>query len=337
MIIFKNEGLMPLEAATTFGLNAKVGENPIGFFGTGLKYAIAITLRLGGTFRLFLGEIEYEFYVKTTDFRGKDFDVIRMKKRKSRLGRWSYQALSFTTELGKHWEPWMAVRELESNMRDEVRGSSCDYSSSYDVAQQLFPCVDYTVIMIECPEMEEAYDNLDQIFMPEKKLLFENSALQIFEGQSDYIFYRGLRVTDIEDRPSLFTYNFTLGVALTEDRTSKWTYIDRSTIMGTWLDIQDQEMMEQVMSADEDKNFEGILDWDTPYTTPGTTYMGELGRRIMSGEYIPKRMRTYHTEIHKDTDEESIDVPLMRGQIEWLIENIEGNDPIINILKESIY
>src|SRR4030066_94299 len=44
-ISFQNPGLIPLECITTFGLSAKDTANPIGQFGTGLKYAISIILR----------------------------------------------------------------------------------------------------------------------------------------------------------------------------------------------------------------------------------------------------------------------------------------------------
>ena len=36
----------------TMGASVKKSNNPIGFFGTGLKYAIAVTLRLGGSIKI---------------------------------------------------------------------------------------------------------------------------------------------------------------------------------------------------------------------------------------------------------------------------------------------
>jgi hypothetical protein len=40
MLFFCTPGLIDLEAVFTFGVHAKETENPIGYFGTGLKYAI---------------------------------------------------------------------------------------------------------------------------------------------------------------------------------------------------------------------------------------------------------------------------------------------------------
>ena len=44
-IIFENPGTLDPRAITIMGLNVKENTNPIGYFGTGFKYGIAITLR----------------------------------------------------------------------------------------------------------------------------------------------------------------------------------------------------------------------------------------------------------------------------------------------------
>lgn len=53
VVQFRTPGLIPLEAFDTMGISAKVGDHPIGRFGTGLKYAVAVILREGGIIRLF--------------------------------------------------------------------------------------------------------------------------------------------------------------------------------------------------------------------------------------------------------------------------------------------
>lgn len=45
MIIFRNKGVIDPKSITTFGVSSKENPGAIGFFGTGLKYAIAILLR----------------------------------------------------------------------------------------------------------------------------------------------------------------------------------------------------------------------------------------------------------------------------------------------------
>lgn len=336
MIVFTNDGLMPLEAATSFGINVKMGESPIGFFGTGLKYAIAVCLRLGGKFRLFLGEVEYEFYVKESDFRGKEFGFIHMKKRKGWNSRWTYQKLAYTTELGKHWEPWMAVREIESNTRDE-NGTSCILEGD----QVPFIADNQTMIIIECPEMEDAYADLGSIFMPEKKLIQEIGPLQIFEGLSPYVFFRGLRVTDLS-KPSLFTYNFNLGITLTEDRTSKWPWSDMSRIMECVMTGNNQHIIDTIMDAEPDTFYESEFPWDQAYVQPTATYVGALGYRISSGGTVPTRMKSWYDTMNApDEVDKYLDVKLKRSQINELIDLMEsyprdGCEEVIAQLKKAL-
>ena len=44
-VIFENPGTLDPRALTIMGLNAKENTNPIGYFGTGFKYGVAIALR----------------------------------------------------------------------------------------------------------------------------------------------------------------------------------------------------------------------------------------------------------------------------------------------------
>ena len=45
-IVHSTPGLIDLRAFTTFGVNSKPNsKNPIGYFGTGLKYAVAVLAR----------------------------------------------------------------------------------------------------------------------------------------------------------------------------------------------------------------------------------------------------------------------------------------------------
>jgi hypothetical protein len=311
---------MPLEAATTFGINVKFGENPIGFFGTGLKYAIAVCVRLGGKFRLFIGNTEYEFYVKPEDFRGKEFGFIRMRKRTSFMKGWSYQKLAYTTELGKNWHPWMAIRELASNTKDEKgQWFQCDeeYFKNHVIGDYVKS--DHTTIVIECPEMEEAF-NEEEIFLPEKEMIAEIGPVQIFKGSSNHIFNQGLRVTDL-DKPSFYTYNFTAGITLTEDRTSKYPYIDDYRIMEALMATTSIEMIEPILDDEDQKYHEASLPFDQTMMRPRETFLGEIAARAATGRVLPKRVRTLYRTIQEEAIiEELITVKMKAGDIVWLRE-----------------
>lgn len=45
MIVFENAGELDVRAATLIGVNVKESANPVGFFGTGLKYVLACVAR----------------------------------------------------------------------------------------------------------------------------------------------------------------------------------------------------------------------------------------------------------------------------------------------------
>lgn len=50
MILFQNPGALDLRAISMVGLTSKTGEDTIGRFGTGFKYALAVVTRGGGSF-----------------------------------------------------------------------------------------------------------------------------------------------------------------------------------------------------------------------------------------------------------------------------------------------
>lgn len=105
-LVFKNPGHIDPVSITTFGISAKDTESAIGMFGTGLKYAVAVLLRNGYKITIYSGDKTYEFDVANNDVRNKTFNHVTMNG----------EFISFTTELGKFWEPWMAVRELVCNL-----------------------------------------------------------------------------------------------------------------------------------------------------------------------------------------------------------------------------
>ncbi len=293
IVFYTPKSEVPLEAFTTFGVSAKPNSsNPIGFFGTGLKYAVAVTLRLGGRFRLYVGGVEYEFYTKEADFRGTAVDFVRMRKRKTFTAPWSYTKLPFTLALGKTWKAWQAVRELESNTRDEggdswltqVPTEDCDYHGRPG-----------TSIVIECTEMEEEYEKLDQIFRPEMPLIYEDEDLKVFDAPSKYVFYRGLRVHEPR-HPSLMTYDFKR-TELTEDRTLKYSYYDMGRIRDSLLQRGEKAVIDKLLDMPKE-SFEYSLEFDMSAraVSPSTAalYSAVTHALARPGASVPPRLVTWH-------------------------------------------
>jgi len=317
-LCFVTPGLIDLRAFTTFGFNAKPNtDNPIGFFGTGLKLSVAVIARLGCRVTVLVDGVQHEFYTKETDFRGKSFDVIRMRKRKSLMARWNYQEMPFTTELGKNWEPWQVYRELESNTRDE--GGHTLVVDDEEPHGMSFLNDDHrgkTVIIIDQPEIVACHDERETIFLETGELEPKtNGRIEVYDRESNYLFYRGMRVIAL-DKPSKFTYNITCEQRLTEDRTLyNWNAFWE--VRYFWTGCEDADLVDRLLELDEEKFWEGNIDFDQDSTTFHTTTFEKRVRVKIAAESIGlSRAVTYAEKrnIGEDTDP---NVTITRRRSEW--------------------
>ena len=270
-VVFTTPGLIPLEAFTTFGVNAKPNStNPFGYFGTGLKYAIAVCLRNGCKVVLWRGDIKYTFYVSTKDFRGKDFDFVRMKKEtRNFAGLWasSYTQLPFTLELGKNWELWQAFRELETNTRDENGWTTLvDNPGINDDA-------DLTRIEVHGSRFVDEYHEMGRHFLADGKVVREDEAIQVIDRPSKSVYYRGVRIMDLKEEAE-FTYNILSTVELTEDRTAKYPFLIEQLISQYWLESEDEERVQRVATTSQWES--RGLSYGYAYATPSRAWTPEV-------------------------------------------------------------
>lgn len=174
MISFITPAALPIEAATTMGVSVKESDNAIGKFGTGLKYAIAGVLRLGGKVEISIDGDSFEFVAKEADIRGRSFRIVHCNG----------QPCGFTTDLGKHWEAWQLFRELASNALDE--GGRWENGSAPNSAGR-------TVIRVECREVEDSERN-EQVFLGTRQCLLDSTmGAQVFEGANPHYYFNGIR------------------------------------------------------------------------------------------------------------------------------------------------
>lgn len=244
-IYFVNPGEIDLRAVTTMGVNVKLGENPFGEFGTGVKYAIAGVLRLGGQMTIWSGEQAYVFHSLTENIRGKSFDVVHMSSVDGDL------TLGFTTDLGKHWEPWMIYRELRSNAMDE----------GGNVASAVAPAVGTTIVKVDCEAIAQAHGSrltfwLDSEF---NEALWKGHGLEIFGGTSQCLFYHGVRATATENGKTenwQFRYNLTGKHQLTEDRTLASFYSAKQAIGMALCLCDNKEILEAILGEEPESNLD---------------------------------------------------------------------------------
>lgn len=196
MIVFKNEGILDINSIITFGVSVKEKESAIGFFGTGLKYAIAVLLRTGCDISIKSGEDVYNFGTEELIVRGKSFPIITMNGKQ----------LSFTTEYGKTWELWQAARELYSNCIDEGGNVTNEIDDGFCGTQVVVQGYPFDLVW------KERFT-----FLLSAPVLWANDTLEVCEGTSEHVYYQGIRAYSLPTK-SKFTYNLKTHQKLTEDR-----------------------------------------------------------------------------------------------------------------------
>lgn len=214
-IQFITPGILDDRAFTIFGLSAKETSNPVGKFGTGLKYAIAICLRHGLTVNLTTSTLEESstryFSSHTAFMRNTQYQEIFLTDLHG-----IDIPLPFTTQLGQNWSLWQAIRELHANTKDEKGWISFEAGEDLDVEPN------YTIIEIsgDSPELSDIIDRW-QYFFPDldpADLLHSHNNIDIYQSANPGAVYRqGYLVYQIPD--AVYSYNVHMDLLLTEDRT----------------------------------------------------------------------------------------------------------------------
>lgn len=267
MIIFQNPGMIDLDAALMMGASVKEGDSPIGYFGTGLKFAIATILRQErGRIWINHGNRRTAFIASPQRLRGKEFNVVYRIDRIDGVQQ-EPQVLGFTTELGRNWEPWMAFRELGTNALDEgggyeLHGDDSDLSIAGE-----------TIIHVK--GIDDVWHNRRSIIL-EGKPLISSQNVHIHEGSSIYAFYRGVRIFR-SSKPFAYTYNIQSPIELTEDRTAKHPFQLSLAIERAIGALEDQRLLRRMLTVGEGF-FEHDLDVPA-YGSPGDAF-NEAARKL---------------------------------------------------------
>ena len=250
-VTFQNKGLIDLRALKTFGVSAKESANAIGYFGTGLKYALAILLREGCEVAVYRGRKKYSFTSKETKIRGETFNLVHMNG----------QALGFTTALGKDWELWQAFRELWCNTIDE--GGDVGKLATKGEAGA-------TTVVVKGEAFDEVYERRHTVILldePDLRL----DGVEVHYKPSEYLYYRGIRVLKLR-HPSAMTYNVTRTISLTEDRTVRFSWEPLNIIKNAITKSTDVAFLEKILTAGQGQ-YEHSFDFDDLSQNPGTTFV----------------------------------------------------------------
>lgn len=279
MIVFQNPGEIDVRSISTFGVSVKAGDNPIGFFGTGLKYAIAVLLRTGHEVTIFSGLRRIDFGLLAEDVRGQEFQFVTMA-----VDGAAPSPIGFTTQLGKQWELWMAYRELACNCQDEqgtIRHTTADVQSPED---------GQTTIVVRGDAFESVYQDR-HLYILDDQPQITSDMLEVRTRQGHALFYRGVQVMQL-NKPGLYTYNLLAKLELTEDRTVKSSWEVSHRLATNILKSKDKRFLFDVLTAD-DHHFESGLDfhgWGVPPSDEFIETVGSIAqdRRLKVNETAMK-------------------------------------------------
>ena len=231
-VVFRNPGTIDPASITTFGVSSKEKAGAIGFFGTGLKYAIAILLREGCRISIHTGGERLEFGTERARVRVDDFTFVTMNG----------ERLGFTTELGKTWELWSAFRELYCNCQDE-NGEVYEVDNALPIGVRQ----DETVITVDGEAFRDVWARRSEIILG-KPPIYKHEGVHVCGGVSEYVFYRGVRAAQLST-PSRFTYDIQRKLDLTEDRTIKYDWDVGNAIKRAWMECDDPNLIDAAILA----------------------------------------------------------------------------------------
>lgn len=254
-VYFCNAEPIDLNAIALMGVSVKVGNNPIGFFGTGLKFSIATLLRTGHQVELIRSGESVPFAIHSEVIRGEDFDRVKMGD----------ELLGFTTKLGRNWEPWQAYRELHCNCTDE--GGVIDAE---------IPAGRWgTIFAVDGEAIEQCHRNRHEIFLSSAPV-FATDKCEIHRGDGAHAFYRGVRAHK-QGRPALFNYNILAQLDLTEDRTIKNTYMLEHYAENSICDCDDEDLIQAALMAPQG-TYEHGFDYSGRCYKPSDAFMSVTHR-----------------------------------------------------------
>lgn len=267
VITFVNKIALDLKLLTVLGVSVKDGENAIGKYGTGVKYALSVLAREKVPTYLILDGVEYELRTVKDEFRNKDFDVVYLNE----------IALPFCTNYGLNWTLEDAYRELASNNIDEdgeIYVGSPNENSDESTAG--------TVIIVHSPDMCEIHSTGEVMLNKgDYRLVSKNFYCEMFvthkEGQTipRRIYFQGIKSFEFEpDSNPLFLYNFLNGVNLSEDRkiSSIWNieYNIKMTVVSL---IKDRDLLLYILEDKEEDVYEHSLDYASSGHTPSEQFI----------------------------------------------------------------
>lgn len=243
-IKYQNDGEIDINAFRLLGASSKEeDETKIGFWGSGLKYALAVLIRNGIGVKAYSGTKEIKIGTRKTKMRGEEYEAITING----------TATSFTTRLGKDWELWFAIREIMANAIDEG-------SNQHGVADEAKGEKGKTIFFIEFTDaLKDIYSDLPRYFSLKRTPIEKTPYGSIYSThtkEEGIIYRRGFKVGDMNNM--LFDYDLP-SVKINESRVLE-SHLDMDLhLTQLWKNHATPYMLERLVSGESyEKN---RMDW----------------------------------------------------------------------------
>jgi hypothetical protein len=244
-IKIKNKGCIEPQALHLVGASTKTNDDTkIGQFGSGNKYALAYLLRNNYEVKIFSGGTEIKIETKKETFRDNEFEVIYIDGERT----------SITTQMGKDWKFWQAMREIYCNALDE---GGC----VMDFVQEIESKEDETHFYIQKKVESGTFVlNFDNYFAQNKKVLFECKYGRILEksGTDCNIYRKGIRCYN-SNKTSVYDYDFN-DIHINENRLVEYHWEVQEKIWKIIYQCSDKELIINILNNSSDENYlEGCI------------------------------------------------------------------------------
>jgi hypothetical protein len=180
----------------------------------------------------------------------------------------------------------MAFRELYSNALDENGGVE-RVETAPEISND-------TTIAVDLPAFEAIYFSIEEHFISkEEKPLWESYDLEIYQGRSLFIFYRGITIMKLKE-PAAYRYNLKQQIDLTEDRTAKYSWQVKGRLESTLASITDDKIASTI--CDNRNSFEATLDYSAH--TASSNFIAAAVK--LGGNCNPTAMALVKAQMPKD-------------------------------------